>query len=274
MLLSLTLFGSALHSQCFTDTVYKFTNPSLNSGTYKFTNVLTGVDAYITPLSTKNATLDSIDAVVDGYDIAWQPIVKITNTKTSASDSSYVEFLVEFKTGSNLDTQDCLVMTVVDHDGVSGKYKEMIKASLPVYKFTNSITTVTWNKDSKWFNFYGRTANFSGIDTASLQAMVQLHYTSVQRYKIRIGSLGKIDANTTIKHSLYFSEFDWYLQPLMLEESTKVNHIVNEEPVIVDFYDNFGKLFYTGTYENFIKVANSNTLYFTAKGVKYIKLSN
>src|SRR6185369_17678215 len=93
------LICNSLFSQKYK--TYTFKNPTaVNSTKWKFSQVLTGVDAYITVIGSKNATLERIDDS-SSYPYAWQPFIKYTNTTTKSSDSSYVEFKIDFVKSSN-----------------------------------------------------------------------------------------------------------------------------------------------------------------------------
>lgn len=211
---------------------YRFRKPVVvNSTTWKFLNVTSGVDALVSVTGSQNATVNMIDDS-SIYAYAWQPNIKYTAKRNNSSDSSYVEFTINFVKTSNGTTspQSVLAMTIVDCDGNSN-FREMAKVSLPATAKGISGSLITSYQDSKWLNFIGGTTDMSGVDTSVYKAMSQVNFTNIATYKIRVGVLGKINANETRQASYYFKGFTQLIVPLpvKLVKFTANNQANNNE---------------------------------------------
>jgi hypothetical protein len=187
---------------------------AVNSTTWKFTNVTSGVDAIVAVTGSKNASVNMIDDS-SIYAYAWQPNIKYTSKMNNSSDSSYVEFTINFVKTSNAtaSVQSTLAMTIVDCDGNSN-FREMVKVSLPASARGISGSLITSVQDSKWLSFIGGTTDISGVDTSVYKAMSQVNFSNVSTYKMRVGVLGKINANDTRQASFYFKGFNAMIVPL------------------------------------------------------------
>ena len=261
----LLLCSSKTYSQCNVE--YKFRKPTVSSGVYKFSNVLGSVDAYISQIGSKNASINAIDDSTI-YPYAWQPFINFTNSTFSVSDSSYVEFLIEFKTGSSIDTQSCLEATIIDCDGTTG-YREMIKSSLPVLGRATFTSSVTYSRDSNWFTVYSPTYTHSGIDTTNQDVMAELKYSNVTSFKLRIGVVGIVSANQIRQYSFYFKHFDSMLIALPLKPVKKRNYVERVDLPTSVYSNQYGVTF-EGTLEQFSKWAIAGELYYDNKGKKFI----
>lgn len=227
LILSLLISISAIIANAQCGTEYRFRNPTLTSGVYKFTNVKSGVDVFITPISSNNATLTTIDDSTN-YAYGWNPIIQFTSSTTSSTDSSWVEFLVEFKSGSALDTQACITMTAVDLDGAS-TYKEYVQSSRPVNVTGYLMTPITWSANSIWHTAYSGTSQITGPDTLAFDGMAAFGYSNVQQYKIRIGVLGQVLANQTNDYYFYGKYFDSLPIPLPVKWIDIRGSVVDED---------------------------------------------
>jgi hypothetical protein len=246
---------------------YSFRKPTVSSGVYKFSNVLGSVDAYVSQVGSVNASINQIDDSTV-YPLAWQPFIKFTNSTSNSSDSSYVEFLLEFKNGSNLDTQSLIQATVVDCDGTSS-YREFVKSSTPVTGWSGYFSTVSYKKEKNWFSLISSTTTYSTIDTTNQDAMAELKYTNTQQFKLRVGVVGIVSANQVRQFSFYFKHFDSMLIALPLRNIKLVQKNEDEvEPTSI-YYDQYGHQF-EGTYKQFAAQATLGVLYFDTKGKKYI----
>lgn len=259
------LIFSISYSQCNVE--YKFRKPTVSSGVYKFSNVLGSVDAYISQTGSNNASINAIDDSTV-YPYAWQPFIRFTNSTSSASDSSYVEFLIEFKIGSTLDTQSCVEATIIDCDGTSN-YKEMIKSSLPVTGRAKLTSSVTYFRDSNWFTVFSPAITYSAIDTTNQDVMAELKYSNITSFKLRIGVVGIVSANQVRQYSLYFKHFDSMLIALPLRNVKKQERYTEEELTTSIYYNQYGVSF-EGTLKEFSAYAIPGELYYDSKGKKYI----
>lgn len=261
---------SSLYSQCTNE--YRFRKPTVSGGVYKFTGVLPGIDAYVTQTGSNNATVDKIDDSTV-YPYAWQPFVKFTSATTNASDSSYVEFEVEFKKGGTADTQLCLLSTIVNLDGGTN-YKEFVKALMPVSAVGSVSSNIAWDIDSTWHLFKATRTSQGTIDTTDYPVMAQMRYKNTAKYKLRVGAIGVVSANQVNEYSFYFKKFDVLYIPLPIKPETEKPNVAQPKPERdIIFYDNYGMVIYQGTVKNFMEnVAKPQTLYFTDRKVKYMKM--
>jgi hypothetical protein len=186
---------------------YSFRKPVSNgANSWKFVNVLSGVDAIVTITGSKNATLYRIDDSTV-YKSAWQPFIKITNSTNSSSDSSYLEFKIVFqKTNGTPSSQNTLAMTVIDLDG-SNSLREFIRTSNPATNLNIANSAITRWSDLKWLNAVSGTTNYSNIDTSNYAAMTQYNYSTVKTFTMRVGVVGSISGGTVRQHSFYFKPF-------------------------------------------------------------------
>lgn len=211
---------------------YFFNNMTRVSGTgsggvntvYKFSNVVTGVDAYMTITqmqNVKNMTDGNMDAVGSGgaFAYAWQPVITFGNGANSSNSESFMEFKIEFKRGAALDNQSCLAMTIIDCDGPGGlnpQFRERIKSSLPasIKGVTGSLITVT--NDNSWYTFTSPAVQFDNIDTIPTHwpAMAQITYPVISSYTMRVGVVGIVSNNSTREFSFYFKAFSGLTAPL------------------------------------------------------------
>lgn len=208
--------------------VYTFRKPvSVNSTTWKFLSVTSGVDAIISITASKNATLNAIDDS-SVYAYAFQPNIKYTNSMSNATDSSYLEFTINFVKRSNGSAalQTAFAMTIVDIDGPGNNntFREFVRTSLPATSTSILNSTVTLGTDLRWLNFKSGTAQFSNVDTTNYAAMVQVNYLLTSAFKMRVGVLGKIGAGDTRQASFYFKPFSALVVPLPVT----LNHFETE----------------------------------------------
>ncbi len=240
------LFGlcSIIYSQngCQPPTFY-FDSMSTVSGTgglnsvYKFTNVLNGVDAIMTITKAQNARSSSSDMDVTGnYPLAWQPNITFPASRTSMSDSSYLEFRIDFMTSSNqLLNQNCLAMTIVDCDGpnVSNSFREIVKVSLPGSPKGITSSTVSVYQDTKWIMYKSGPTTFMNIDTNNLAAMGQTNFPdTVHTFYMRVGVVGPIAANALREYSFYFKSFAGLVVPLPVKLINYRTSLVNRDGLV------------------------------------------
>lgn len=207
--------------------VYYFNNKTNVSGSgglnsvYKFSNVLTGFDAFVTITKIQNASItnNNMDQS-SGYSQAWQPFITFPSSRNSNSDSSYMEFKVEFRSntlqGAPLADQACMSLTIVDLDGNGqNSYREMVKISNPGSPRGILNSTITVYDNTNWMTFVSGTSTFNSIDSANKAAMSQVNFPpAVNTIYIRAGVLGRISANTTRQFSFYFKSFTGLVVPL------------------------------------------------------------
>jgi hypothetical protein len=207
--------------------VYYFNNKTNVSGTgglnsvYKFNNVLTGFDALVTITKIQNASITNSNMdQSSGYSQAWQPFITFPNSRNSNSDSSYMEFKIEFRSntiqGAPLADQACMSLTIVDLDGNGqNSYREMVKISNPGSPRGILNSTISVYDNTQWMTFISGTSTFNNIDSANKAAMSQVNFPpTVNTIYVRAGVLGRISANTTRQFSFYFKSFTGLVVPL------------------------------------------------------------
>jgi hypothetical protein len=141
-----------------------FGTPTRISGTdkqqgavYKYTDVITGVDAKITVQEVSaNATLDTVDSGASNTE-RFNPYVH----NSSSTNEAYVNFKVDFfdKSGSSIQLKNFKV-TIVDLDGESSSVKEFAEVSGFKEYIVNNPTGLTIGNGAN-----GRT-RFSGLSTS------------------------------------------------------------------------------------------------------------
>jgi hypothetical protein len=200
-----------------TPKTYQFRNPSKSGSTYTFLSVAPGINAIVTVTASKNATVDVMDDS-SVYRQAWQPNIKYTNATRNANDSSYVEFKIDFIKSSSkaADLQNSVSMTIVDCDGPGNNntFREFVRASMPATTKLIKNSTITTGSDASWLYFKSGTAQFNNIDTSNYAAMAQVNYTNIYSFRMRVGAIGIVSANSSRQASFYFKAFTAMVVPL------------------------------------------------------------
>lgn len=199
--------------------IYRFNNMSSSgngsvNSTYTFSNVLTNVNAVVTITKLQNASINNSNVDVNSpYSVAWQPFVTFPNSRSNSTDTSYIEFKVEFKstgTGNPLVNQSCMAMTIVDCDGngTGNTYREMVKISRPGTPMGVNNSTISVFEDARWLLFKSGPATFNNIDTNNLAAMGQMNFpNTTNTFYMRVGVVGPVGNGTTRQFSFYFKSF-------------------------------------------------------------------
>lgn len=242
MLVCLLVLPATMSAQCAPKT-YNFNNMSVISGSggvgsvYKFTSVLSGVDAFITVVKRNNATISNSNMDITGsYPQAWQPYIDFTNATNSSNDSSYIEFLVEFKKSNVLNKQMCMAMTVIDCDGSgNGNYKEMIKVSKPCTAVGVSGSTITTSSSTNWLSLVSGQTQYTNIDTSNYGAMAQVNFNDTSSFNIRVGVVGKVSRGQQRQYCFYFRGFTALLIPLSIKTETYTNKPKQSNDIELDF---------------------------------------
>lgn len=210
----------------------KFSQPQLVSGvngqinaTYKFSNVVPGIDAYVEIENlVGGAVLVNIDDSTVGYYDAWQPTVG----GPKMSGTSYIKWGVEFKTNSgSIYTFSDLDASAIDIDGDNGKIHEFIgvngQSSYDIPTLIPTLLTVTIESDTDNVRgddpnptnliALGPVINRTNIDTFSQDVRINFHFINKSKIKIYTGS--QVDANvansaTDRYHCIYFMRIKDY----------------------------------------------------------------
>lgn len=203
----LTLISDNLFAQA---PYLRFRKPTTTDNiTYKFAHVVSGTDAFISIVGSKNASISKIDdSASNAY--AWQPFINYGRTNNS-NDTSYIDFKISFKNSSNGSNVSLskLALTIVDLDGSGlGSYREMVAASKPstpkgiLGSTISSITGILNNI------FLSGIVSYSNIDTNNFVAMSQVDYANVNTFNLRVGVVGRVSSATTRQSSFYFKPFN------------------------------------------------------------------
>ena len=226
ILIICTFFFPSLTNAQAVSPKLKFSSPVLVSGTagqkkatYKFSNVISGVDAFVKIESIKNgATLTNIDDSTLGYYDAWQPVIGGPGTP----GLSYIKWAIEFKTTSGSEYKfPVMDLTAVDVDGDNSRVREFIdmngqsSADVPTIIPTLLNLSNTSNDDNEEgdddsqenLHALAPVSNRVGIDTASLDVKINYHFSNKSKFKVSLGSQvdGTTGAVATDRYnSLYF----------------------------------------------------------------------
>ena len=204
----------------------KFRQPQLVAGvngtvgaTYKFSNVTSGVDAFISIEDINNgAILVNIDDSIVGYYDAWQPTVGGPNV----AGSSYIKWNVDFKTTAGavyfFATVDAAAIDV-DGDnanisefvGVNGQSSYDIPTLIPTLLTisnlpdTDNVYHDDPNPDNLWA--FGPVTNRTDIDTSSEDVRINYHFTNSSKVKFYTGSTVAAPGGALNRyHSIYFMD--------------------------------------------------------------------
>ena len=206
ILTAMTLINDNLFAQA---PYLRFRKPTTTDNvTFKFAHVVSGTDAFITIVRSRNASISRIDDS-SSNPYAWQPFIDYGRTNNSA-DTSYIDFKITFKNSSNGSDVSLskMALCIVDIDGSgSGSYREMVAASKPSTPkgiLGSTITTVNSVLNNI---FISGTTSFSSIDTNNSVAMAQVDYTNVNTFNLRVGVVGRVSSSTTRQSSFYFKPF-------------------------------------------------------------------
>lgn len=188
----------------------RFRKPTTSDNiTYKFSHVVSGTDAFVSIIGSRNASINKIDDSSSNA-FAWQPFINYGRTNNS-SDTSYIDFRIVFKNSSNGNnvTLNNLAVSVVDLDGSGlGSYREMVAASKPstpkgiLGSTISSVTGILFN------TFLSGIVSYSNIDTNNFVAMTQVDYSNVNTFTLRVGVVGRVSSSTTRQSSFYFKPFN------------------------------------------------------------------
>ncbi len=267
LLILVTFFSlSYTHAQSVMPKL-KFASPVLVSGTagqkhasYKFSNVIAGVDAFVNIEDIKNgAKLVNIDDSTLGYYDAWQPQIGGPGTY----GTSYIKWSIEFKTTSGAEYKFPLMdLTAVDIDGDNVRVREFIdmngQSGYDVPTVVPSLLSISninnddnedgenggndngdnggGGENSQSLHVVGPIANRTGIDTTSLDVKMNYHFINQSKIKVTIGS--QVDNNGTTGdiatdryNSLYFKSTSNVINLLPVTyrtfDATVNNHSVN-----------------------------------------------
>lgn len=226
IILLFTAARAATQAQCIAPTL-KFTNPVLINGNdgeigaiYLFPKVIPGVDAQITIMDLKGASLAEIDNTTGaGYFDAFQPYVW-----AAANDTSYIDWKITFKQqGTPIDTTlACLAVTAIDVDGDNLSLKEFVEAATPGSFAVDPFTNLTISFDGVKSKAVGQITTIPLIDTNARQAMFQMNFTNINSLLYRNGAI-TTGISQIRQTCIYFAPFffqNWITLPAKLQSFT------------------------------------------------------
>ena len=238
----------------------QFSRPILHSGTggqqnatYKFSNVTSGVDAYVTIKSLVNgAKLVNIDDTTTGYYNAWQPVIGGPGTTPSVS---YIQWEINFETsagqpytfplmdisaididGDNVRVREFMNMYALDSFTIPTVVPTLLKDTLYNDNGTLVNRTLTVNPKNTYLHVLGPVTNNPGIDTLAMDTRINFHFSNTSVIDVNIGA--QIDNNGTTGaiatdrySSLYFQNIDISLNTLPVSYSSFNAYAVNNNTV-------------------------------------------
>ncbi len=258
VLFTFALFSGFSSKAQYISPKLRFVQPKLVSGsagqknaTYKFSNVIDGVDAYVQIADLRNgAKLVNIDDSTMGYYDAWQPIVG----GPSAYGTSSIKWEITFKTPLGINyTFPLLDLSAIDIDGDNVRVREFIdidKSSsydlptmVPSLLDISNINDEDENdnsEDLKKIHVLGPILNRTGIDTVSLDVRVNFHFINISKITLSLGS--QIDNNgnhgaiaTDRYSSLYFKSISNIVHTLNVKYRSFNAYAINNTSVTVSW---------------------------------------
>ncbi|MES1217381.1 MAG: T9SS type A sorting domain-containing protein [Bacteroidota bacterium] len=176
------------------------------NATYRFPDVMTGVDAFVTVMDiVGGARLVEIDNTTGaGYYDAFQPYVA-----AAPNDTSYIDWKIVFKkAGTSIDTTlAVLAVTGVDVDGDGGSLKEFIQAATPGSFALEPNTYLNFSFDGVRSTATSTVANVPLIDTAARQSMFQMNFNNINTILYRNGAISTYGAEQIRQTCIYFKSF-------------------------------------------------------------------
>lgn len=203
----LTVILAAFTATTKSQVSLQFSRPQLISGTdgaigatYKFSNVTSGTDAYVTIENiVGSATLKNIDDTTTGYYNAWQPVV----TSPGSVGSSYIKWDVEFKDKSgNAKSMLEVDATGIDIDGDGYHIREFTMINgLSTYNLPSQVSSVLaitnetdtdnvkgTDASSTNLKALGPVSNRTNIDTVSQDVQIGYVFLNISGFKYYTGS--------------------------------------------------------------------------------------
>lgn len=208
-LIALLVSGNAF-AQSYS--ILNFRKPTTSDNVnFRFTHVMSGVDAIVSIIGSRNATLNSIDDS-SMYRLAWNPFITFGRANNT-SDSSYLTFRISFVRNNDNSVAYSIprfAMTGVDIDGSgTNSYREMFavpNTATPRGIFGSTISRVA---GSVFNTFISSTITYSNMDTANFVAMSQNDFTNTSSYVMKVGIVGRqSSSSTTRQFSFYFKPFN------------------------------------------------------------------
>jgi hypothetical protein len=214
VLFIVAILGFVLPTQADNGFGFNFNQtPQLVSGTplavgakYKFSNVASGYDAFVTIVSaTGGATVTTLDDNSLTKPEAFSPAIYIP-----AMSTGLVEFKIEFiNGGGNPKTVDTLRATAMDIDGNSTLHEmdmlDMGPSSVLSYLSGSlEINVVHTLNEYLATNIAG--VEYTGVDTTAKQVMFTLMKTNVSTFTYKAGA-ANLGSATTRQKGIYFKGF-------------------------------------------------------------------
>lgn len=216
ILLIVILFSSQSKA---TNTPYDFTfnsTPTLVSGTaltvgakYKFTNVASGLDAYVTIVG---ATGGASVAILDDNSLT-KPEAFSPKVNVPANSTGMVEFKIEFiNGGGSLKLINQLTATAMDIDGSSTLHEmdalDMGPGCMLSYKSSSLEINVT-QSGTEFLGTNVAGVEYSGVDTAAKQVMFTLTNNNISGFTYKAGANNQTSSLVSRQKGIYFKGFNY-----------------------------------------------------------------
>lgn len=200
-------------------------NDGNNNATYRFSNVLAGVDALvkINDRSSSMVKLVSIDLDNTGFDKAFQPQVTYGNNNTSPAGNTdwWMEFNISFVlTNTHIPTPVAAFnLSGLDIDGNNDKiseYATFYGLTSFILEQTSTLVPsvvkekVNGNMIAVGERFDGPVANYSNIDTLATTVMVTNTYLAASSFRLRTGAKSTgVSGAADRMYSFWFKTFNY-----------------------------------------------------------------
>ena len=200
---------------------YSFKNAVLVSGSglqtgakYKFSNVRTNVDAFITIIAqTGGIRLTEMDIKTTGYDEAFQPSIYMEK-----NSGGYVEFQLDFVDAGTGEpkVQNNIPVSCINVDGDTfndgNLYEQSQVQFFPgYYDYSNMGSKIQITLPAGWIIINNTSGlRYAGIDTTARELMATVVNKGISSFLLRIGGTNNSQTNSVIRNrSIYFKSFNY-----------------------------------------------------------------
>ncbi len=196
-LLLLVFFSSpaSVSAQCSTNPELSFQNPDHESGTwgavgsaYRFSQVLSNVDAIVTITGKNNASLYSMDLTNTGSQAAWQPQININNQHKNGS-LAYLDCEVSFVVAgtTNPVVITSTVISAVDVDGDGYRLREGVGfADVNIFEMDTPTNLFAYAAGENFTMFQAATIdNQDGISVEATEQMASVTVLNSSSFQVR-----------------------------------------------------------------------------------------
>ena len=218
------------------------TTPTLVSGTdltvgakYKFTNVASGTNAYVTIVSaTGGAAVTILDDNSLTKPEAFSPAISVP-----ANSTGLVEFKIEFiNGGGNPKNISHLIATAMDIDGNANLHEiDVIDMGAGgVASYVNPTVEINMVQSGTAFTGTNTAGiEYTAVDTAAKQVMFTVNNSGVDHFTYKAGAHNLATSSAAGRQKgIYFKGFDYTLRPLAVKYASFTGTLVNKA-VLLDW---------------------------------------